>query len=86
MRLVSEISPLIESVFVILYDMTYFLLIFIIGIFAFSEAFYTIGKNQAMLREMELDAAGTPHIPGAYKPSYATIGGALTHVYMSALG
>jgi hypothetical protein len=45
MRLVAEISPLIESIFVILNDMSYFLLIFIIGIFAFSEAFFTIGKN-----------------------------------------
>jgi len=86
MRLVAEISPLIESVFVILNDMSYFLLIFIIGIFAFSEAFYTIGKNQAMLKEEELDNAGIPHNPMEYEPSYATIGGALSDTYMSALG
>jgi hypothetical protein len=49
MRLVNEISPLVESVFVIMNDMKYFLLIFIIGIFAFSEAFFVIGKNQLML-------------------------------------
>ena len=66
MRLVAEISPLIESVFVILNDMSYFLMIFVIGIFAFSEAFYTIGKNQAMLKEEELDEAGIPHVPMGY--------------------
>ena len=43
MRLVAKISPLVESIFVILNDMSYFLLIFIIGIVAFSEAFYVQG-------------------------------------------
>jgi hypothetical protein len=46
MRLVTEIAPLVESIFVIMNDMLYFLLIFLIGIVAFSEAFYIIGKNQ----------------------------------------
>ena len=45
MRLVAEISPLIESIFIIMEDMVYFLIIFVIGIIAFSEAFYVIGKN-----------------------------------------
>jgi hypothetical protein len=39
-----------------------------------------------MLKEEELDAAGTPHIPMENSPSYATIGGALSDTYMSALG
>jgi hypothetical protein len=46
MRLVTEIAPLVESIFVIMNDMVYFLLIFLIGIVAFSEAFFIIGKNQ----------------------------------------
>ena len=45
MRLVTEIAPLVESIFVIMNDMLYFLLIFLIGIMAFSEAFFIIGKN-----------------------------------------
>jgi len=45
MRLVTEIAPLVESIFVIMNDMFYFLLIFFIGILAFSEAFFLIGKN-----------------------------------------
>ena len=51
MRLVTEIAPLVESIFVIMNDMLYFLLIFVIGIMAFSEAFFIIGKNQVMLAE-----------------------------------
>ena len=45
MRLVIEIAPLVESIFVIMNDMLYFLLIFLIGIVAFSEAFFIVGKN-----------------------------------------
>ena len=45
MRLVPDIAPLVESIFVIMNDMLYFLLIFIIGIVAFTEAFWIIGKN-----------------------------------------
>ena len=77
MRLIAKISPLVESIFVIMNDMSYFLLIFIIGIVAFSEAFYTIGKNQNMIIEQELDAKGIEHIPGSQRPSYATVTGAL---------
>ena len=58
MRLIAEIAPLIESIFVIMNDMSYFLLIFIIGIFAFSEGFFVIGKNQVMLATEELEAQG----------------------------
>ena len=58
MRLIAEIAPLIESIFVIMDDMSYFLLIFIIGIFAFSEGFFVIGKNQVMLATEELEAQG----------------------------
>jgi len=49
MRLVNEIAPLVESIFVIMYDMLYFLLIFAIGIISFSEAFFIIGKNQVLV-------------------------------------
>ena len=87
MRLVDQISPLIESIFVIMNDMFYFLLIFMIGIFAFSEGFFVIGKNQAMLKEEELDELGITHDPEKYpKPSYSEIGGGVSYTYMSALG
>ena len=49
MRLIPDIAPLVESIFVIMNDMLYFLLIFIIGIVAFTEAFWIIGQNQKML-------------------------------------
>ena len=84
MRLIVEIAPLIESIFVIMNDMFYFLLIFIIGIFAFSEGFFVIGKNQAMLKGEELDAEGKDS-ENFEKPSYSNIFGALTYSYMAAL-
>ena len=80
MRLVNSISPLIESIFVIIWNMIYFLFIFVIGIIAFAEAFYSIGKNQDMLNEN--DANGDK----PDKPSYASISGAFADTYMSALG
>ena len=73
MRLVTEIAPLVESIFVIMSDMLYFLLIFVIGIVAFSEAFFIIGKNQVMLTKDDKDAEA---------PSYAEIGGALQYGFM----
>jgi len=45
MRLVNKIAPLVESIFVIMNDMFYFLIVFFIGIIAFAEAFFLIGKN-----------------------------------------
>lgn len=75
MRLVPEIAPLVESIFVIMNDMLYFLLIFIIGIIAFTEAFWIIGKNQVML-----------DINRKTPPEYSTLLGALRHVFISSLG
>ena len=49
MRLVGAIAPLVDSIFVIMREMLYFLLIFIIGIIVLSEAFYIIGNNQNTL-------------------------------------
>tara|TARA_B110000285_G_C15087848_1_gene597246 strand:- start:497 stop:1342 length:846 start_codon:yes stop_codon:yes gene_type:complete len=77
MRLVTEIAPLVESIFVIMNDMLYFLLIFLIGIVAFSEAFFIIGKNQVMY---ERETEGYNH--ELDKPSYATFEGALLYGYM----
>ena len=45
LRLVNEIAPLVESIFVIMDDIKYFMLIFIIGVVAFAQAFFVIGKN-----------------------------------------
>jgi hypothetical protein len=67
MRLVTEIAPLVESIFVIMSEMLYFLLIFFIGIISFSEAFFILGKNQVML---------TKGMENEEEPSYANIVGA----------
>ena len=46
LSLVSDIAPLINIIFVILREIKNFLLVFIIGIFAFVLSFWIIGKNQ----------------------------------------
>jgi hypothetical protein len=67
MRLVNEIAPLVESIFVIMFDMLYFLFIFAIGWISFSEAFFILGKNQIYLSKDQEEPA----------PAYGTIWGAI---------
>jgi hypothetical protein len=45
LRLVGNIAPIIDIIFVILNDIGHFMLIFTIGLIAFSHAFYIIGLN-----------------------------------------
>jgi len=46
MRLVDELAPLVSIIFKIFYDIRFFVVTLTIGIFAFANAFYLIGKNQ----------------------------------------
>ena len=43
LRLVGEIAPLVEIIIIIVYDIRYFLLIYIIALVSFIFAFYIIG-------------------------------------------
>jgi hypothetical protein len=52
--LIDEISPLVNIIFVILRDIKYFMVIFLISIIAFSSAFLVIGKNQEYLANEEI--------------------------------
>ena len=45
LALIGEIAPLVDIIFVILRDIKYFTVIFVIGLIAFINAFYLIGKN-----------------------------------------
>jgi len=47
LRLIGEIAPLIDIIFTIIYEIRYFMMIYIIGTFSFVFAFYSIGRNQA---------------------------------------
>ena len=58
----------------ILKEIQNFLLVFILGIFAFVFSFWIIGKNQA---ELEKDQEA---------PKYSEFWGAFDHVYSSSLG
>ena len=46
MQLIDEIAPYVNIIFVILNDIVYFMMIFIIFILAFSIVFYLLGRNQ----------------------------------------
>ena len=74
LSLVSEIAPLVNIIFVILKEIKNFLLVFIIGLFAFVFSFWIIGKNQS---ELEKDKE---------PPKYSAFWGAFDHVYTSSLG
>lgn len=49
MQLIDEIAPYVNIIFVILNDISYFMMIFIIFILAFSTVFYLLGRNQLYL-------------------------------------
>lgn len=72
LSLVGEIAPLVDIIFVIFNDIKYFMVIFLIALIAFINAFYIIGRNQLDLN--------TEEVP------YATWMDAAHHVYLSSLG
>ena len=72
LALIPQISPLIDIIFVILRDMKYFLVIFVIAEIAFMNAFYLIGRNQMDLSKEDI--------------SYGTWLGSASHVYQSSMG
>ena len=45
LRLIGEIAPLIDIIFTIIYEIRYFMAIYVIGIVSFIFAFYSIGRN-----------------------------------------
>ena len=53
LRLVGNIAPMIDIIFVILDDIVHFMLIFTIGLVAFSHAFYIFGLNQQQSAELD---------------------------------
>jgi hypothetical protein len=46
LQLISKISPLVDSIFIILREIKYFLLIYSISMVAFMQAYYIFGRNQ----------------------------------------
>jgi hypothetical protein len=45
LRLVGQIAPLVDIIFVIFSDIKYFVVIFVIALIAFINAYYIIGRN-----------------------------------------
>ena len=78
LRLFGEIAPLIDIIFVIISDIQWFVLIYLIGLLCFIMAFYIIGQNQ---KDLAILAEDDEMIP-----DYTTIIGAFDHVFRSSLG
>ena len=78
-ELIDKVSPLIHSIFMIFYDIKWFMITFIISIIGFAMAFLLLGYNQIQFDEIEPsdDYSG---------PSYITIWGSLEYTYLLALG
>ena len=45
MQLVDALAPLVHIIFKVFYDIKWFTIVLFIGIFAFSNSFYLLGKN-----------------------------------------
>lgn len=85
LRFVGEIAPLVDIIFVIMSDIKYFMVIFLIAEVAFITAFFCIGRNQRLLKLIEMD--NDPAQMEEYEPpNYSTLMGAIDHVYLSSLG
>lgn len=46
LQLLDEVAPLIKIINAIFYDIRWFMLVFLVTIFAFSQSFYLLGKSQ----------------------------------------
>ena len=78
LRLKGEVAPLIDIIFIILYEIRWFVFVFIITQVASMCALYSIGRNQ-------LDIATEAETPDKI-PYYSTYFGAFMFVYEASLG
>jgi len=76
LQLIDDIAPMVHIIFKVFSDIRYFVLTLVIAIFAFSNAFYLLGRNQIQFDEITEDE----------KPPYATLFGSFKYIYMLALG
>ena len=78
LRLVPEIAPLVDIIFVIIWQIRYFILIFIVFMIGFCEAFWILGRHRFHIKE-DFETYSDEELP------YGTILSSLSHVYQSAL-
>ena len=45
LQLIPEVAPLIDIIFVVINDMRYFTIIYIISLVAFMQSYYILGRN-----------------------------------------
>lgn len=77
LALVGQIAPLIDSIFMIVVDIRYFMVVYIILMIGFINAYFLIGKNQLDILRLKGEEGEIP---------YDTWFDALIHVYKSSQG
>ena len=63
LSLFDNISPFIDIFFKIFSDITFFMVIFMVTIFAMANCFYLIGKNQIFFDDISIDEYSDEPIP-----------------------
>lgn len=82
MQIIDQIAPLIKIIFLIFSDIKWFVVLYVITVFAFSSSFELLGKNQEMFRK-KTDDAGNPI---EFSAPYIGTFNAFVHVYRIGLG
>ena len=49
LQLIPQVAPLVDIIFVVLRDMKFFTIIYLISLVAFTQSYYILGKNQMEL-------------------------------------
>lgn len=89
MQLVDEISPLVAIIIKIFSDITVFVFITVIFLFAFANAFYKIGLNQLEFDKIEVEEfifEDEIKLKKKMVPLYTTLMGAYKWIYYLSLG
>lgn len=74
LKLIDDIAPIVDIILRILSDIKYFMVIFVVIVFAFAISFYLLGKNQVDFDDIE-DI-----------PEYYTVIGSLWHMWTLCIG
>lgn len=85
-RLIGEIAPLVDIIFVILEDIKSFMVIYIVALVAFIIAYFVIGRNQKQIELEEWISNGSVVEDEPQGPEYSTLLGSTIHVYKASMG
>jgi hypothetical protein len=85
LSLIGEIAPLVDIIFVIIQDIKYFMLIYVIAVLALVCSFFLIGRNQEYYAKLNLEGLPEEEVISLI-PSYSRFRGAFIHVMQGSFG